>query len=102
MRLGDEAKEMTVAVEAPRAPLRGHLYARLVVMVQRLVSNSAARVFIRELDGFGAEPLDADHGHQTNSQDALHRRIGSKLFKLAHGDPMNSSSCYVAYSMTLK
>ena len=74
VRLGDEAEERAVAVEAPRAALLDDLEARLVVAVEELVGDPARRRLVGELERVGAEPLDADDGDERVGQDAADRR----------------------------
>ena len=47
VRLGDEAEERAVAVEAPRPALLHDLEARLVVAVEDLVGHAARRAYGR-------------------------------------------------------
>ena len=49
VRLGDEAEERAVAVEAPRPARLDDLEARLVVAVEELVRDAAGRVLVGQL-----------------------------------------------------
>jgi hypothetical protein len=61
MRLRNQAEQMPVAVEAPRAAVLHDLEARLVMAIEQLVGNAARRSFISQLQSLGAKPLHADH-----------------------------------------
>ncbi len=72
LRLGDEAEEGAVAVEAPGAALLDEFQAGLVVAVEQLVGDLAGGGLVGEFEGLGAEPLDAKGA----LDDALRSRDG--------------------------
>ncbi len=82
--LGDQAEEGAVAVETPGPALLDDLQAGLVVAVEQLVGDLAGRGLVGQLQGLGAEPLDADHGDQGIGEDAADGGVGLELFEL-HG-----------------
>ena len=84
MRLGDQAEQRAVAVEAPGPALLDDLEPRLVVAVEQLVGHLAGRRLVGQLERLRAEPLDADDGDQARRQDAAYRGIGFKVFETAH------------------
>ena len=81
VRLGDQAEERAVAVEAPGPALLDDLEARLVVAVEQLVGDLAGGGLVGELQRLGAEPLDADDGDQRVGQDAADGGVGLELFE---------------------
>ena len=62
VRLGDEAEELAVAVEAPGAAHLDELEARLVVAVEEPVAELALGVAVDDLEGLLADPLDGLDG----------------------------------------
>ena len=84
LRLGDQAEERAVAVEAPGPALLDDFDARLVVAIEQFVRHLAGRRLVGEFERLGAEPLHADHRDQGIRQDAAQRSVGLKLFELAH------------------
>jgi hypothetical protein len=70
VRLGDQAEERAIAVEAPRSARLDDLEARLVVAVQDLVRDPAARRAIHERERVGPVPGDADDRDRRVGQDA--------------------------------
>jgi len=88
MRFRHKTKQISVAVEAPRAAFCRNLDTRLIVPIEQLVGDLATRVLIGELEGFRAEPLRVHDGDQAIWQDAVHRGVGSKIFELAHIYPL--------------
>ena len=81
VRLGDEAEERAVAVEAPGPALLDDLEARLVVAVEQLVRDLAGGVLVGQLERLGAEPLDADDGDQRVREDAADGGAGGQGLK---------------------
>ena len=84
LRFGDEAEQRAVAVEAPGPSGLDDLEPGLVVTVQQLVGDLAGRCLVGQLQGFRAEPLDADHRDEAVGQNAAHRGIGPEVIEL-HG-----------------
>ena len=84
LRLGDEAEQRAVAVEAPRPALLHELEARLVVAIEQLVRHLAGGRLVGELERLGAEPLHADDDHDRVGDDPPHRCTWLKLFELDH------------------
>ena len=82
MRLGDEAEQRAVAVEAPGPPDLDDLEPGFVVTVQQLVGDLAGRRLVGQLQRFGAEPLHADHRDEAVGQNAAHGGIGPEVFEL--------------------
>ena len=80
--LGDQTEERAVAVEAPGPALLHQLQTGLVVAVEQLVGDLAVRGLVGQLQGLGAEPLDADHRHQGIGDDAADGGVGLELFEL--------------------
>ena len=93
VRLGDQAEERAVAVEAPGPALLDDLEARLVVAVEQLVRHLAGRRLVGQLERLGAEPLDADDRDQGIGQDAAHGGVGLEFFELAHPDRLQRVAC---------
>ena len=93
LRLGDQAEERAVAVEAPGAAVLDDLKACLVVAIQQLIRHPAGRRLVRELQRLRAEPLDTDHRHQGIGQYPAHRRVRLQLFELAHPDRLQRVAC---------
>ena len=94
LRLGDEPKQVSVAVEAPRPTLLDDFDARLVVAIEQLVGDLARRVLVGEFERLGAEPLDADDRNQAIWQNALNGGVGrssSSLLMLAPGHALRPS-----------
>jgi len=81
LRLGDQAEERAVAIEAPRPALLHDLESRLVMPVQQFVGHLTGGRLVGELDGFGAEPLHADDGDGAVGQDAADGGGRLELFK---------------------
>ena len=81
VRLGDQAEERPVAVEAPGTTGGHDLQHGLVVPIEQLVADPAAGVLVGELHGVRAEPLHADHRHQPVGQDAAHDGIRLEGFE---------------------
>jgi hypothetical protein len=84
VRFGDQSKEGPVAIEAPGAARPDHFETGLVVPVEKLVSHAACWVFIGELEGFGAEPLDVDDRDGGVQKDAADGGRGEEGFELGH------------------
>ena len=82
LRLGDQAEQGAVAVEAPWPPDLDDLEPGLVVTVQQLVGDLAGRRLVGQLERFGAEPLYADHRDEAVGQNAAHRGVGLEIFQL--------------------
>ena len=87
VRFGDEAEECAVTVETPGATLFDDFDPGLVVPVEEPVGDSSGGVLVGELQGGGAEPLDADDGHQGVGEDAPDRRVGCEGLECAHLEP---------------
>ena len=84
MRFRYETEKATVAIKTPWTALCGDLDPRLVVSIEQLVGDLAARIFVGQFDRCRPEPLRVDHGDEAIRQNALHRGVGSEVFKLAH------------------
>ena len=84
LRLGDEAEQRAVPVEAPGPSGLDDLQPGLVVTVQQLVGDLPGRRLVGQLQGFRAEPLHADHRDEAVGQNAAHRGVGPEIFEL-HG-----------------
>ena len=84
LRLGDQAEERAVAVEAPGPALLDDLEPRLVVAVEQLVGDLAGRVLVGQLERLRAEPLHADDGDQGIREDAADGGVGLEVFEAAH------------------
>ena len=82
LRLGDQAEEGAVAVEAPGPPGLDDLQPLLGVAVQKLVGHLAGGRLVGQLQRLGAEPLHADDGHQAVGQDAAQGGVGAQVFQL--------------------
>ena len=82
LRLGDQAEQRAVSVEAPWPADLDDLEPRFVVTVQELIGDPARRCLVRQLERFGAEPLHADHRDKAVGEDAAHRSVGLKIFQL--------------------
>ena len=82
LRLGDQAEQGAVTVEAPGSTELDDLETELVVTVQQLIGDLAGRRLVGQLERFGAEPLNADHRDEAVGQNAAHRGIGLEMFEL--------------------
>ena len=80
----DQSKEGPIAVEAPGAARLDHFEPRLVVAIEELVSDAPRRVFVGELEGLGAEPLDGHDGDGGVREDAADGGRGEEGFELGH------------------
>ena len=78
VRLGDEPKQLAVAVEAPGLALLRHLEAPLIGAVQDLVAHPPGRVLVGELQGVVAVPLNVDDGDERFGEDASHGRHSAR------------------------
>jgi len=76
VRLGDKAKQRSVAIERPRATLFDDLKVRLVVPVEQLAGDLAVWAFVHELQSVRAVPLHVDDRHEAIGQDAPHDAVG--------------------------
>ena len=95
LRLGDQAKQGAVAVEAPGPADLDDLQVGLVVTVQKLVGDLAGGRLVGQLQRFGAEPLHADDRGEAVGQHAAYRGVGLELFEL-HAFP----TIFIAALMT--
>ena len=68
VRLGDQAEQRAVAVEAPGPALLDDLEARLVVAVEQFVGHLAGGRLVGQFQGLGAEPLHADDRDQASGR----------------------------------
>jgi hypothetical protein len=80
---GDQPKERTVAVEAPRPPTFCQFDPGLVMAVEQLVRDLPRASLVGQLEGFGTEPLRADGRNQRVRQDPSQGRVGLNLLELA-------------------
>ncbi len=87
---GHEPEQGAVAVEAPRPPLGNDLEPVLVVAVEQLVGDRAARRLVRQLERLRAEPLHADDRHRAVGVDALDAAARPQVFESHRG---NRNSC---------
>ena len=82
LRLGDQAEQRAVAVEAPGSPDFDDFEPGLVVAVQQLVGDAAGRRLVSQFECLGAEPLDADHRDEAVGQNPAHRGPGLEILQL--------------------
>ena len=82
LRLGDQAEQGAVAVEAPGPADLDDLQLGLVVTVQKLVGDLAGGRLVGQLERFGTEPLHADDRGEAVGQNAAYRGIGLEIFEL--------------------
>ena len=92
MRLGDEAEQRAVAVEAPRPALLDQFESRFVVAIEQLVRHLARGRLVGEFERLGAEPLDADDRHEGVGQDAPDGGVGLNVFELDHAASLRAST----------
>ena len=85
MRLRNEAEQMPVAVEAPRAAVLHDLQARLVMAIKQLVGNAAGRSLVGQLQSLGAKPLHADHRDDLVRQNSPDGGGWLEVFEAGHG-----------------
>ena len=84
MRFRNQAKQMAIAVEAPRAAVLNYLEARLVMAIEQLVGKAAGSAFICQLQSLGAKPLHAHNRDCFVRQNASDRGCGLEILKAAH------------------
>ena len=82
LRLGDQAEQGAVAVEAPGPADLDDFQVGLVVAVQKLVGDLAGGRLVGQLERFGAEPLHADDRGEAVGQNAPYRGVGLEIFEL--------------------
>jgi hypothetical protein len=93
VRLGDEPKQLAIAVEAPWLPLLRHLEARFIGAVQDLVADPPGRVLVGELEGVVAVPLNVDDGDQRFGKNAAYSDVGLEVFEFHDlGEPIVSAT----------
>jgi hypothetical protein len=80
MRLGDEPKLVSVAVEAPGLTVSHDFDPWLVMPIEQLVCYLARRVLVCKFERFRAEPLDADHRNQRIWKNSLNGSVDPKFF----------------------
>ena len=83
-RLRHQPEQRAVAVEAPRAALRGALQARFVFPVEELAAQLAARAAVGQLQRLRSDPARAHHRDRGLGQDAAHAGAGLQILQL-HG-----------------
>src|SRR6476660_9326870 len=71
--LGNQPEERAVTIKTPRPPSRHNFDTRLVVTIEKLISNAAGRIFVREFERLGAEPLRVNRAHNYIGQYAFNR-----------------------------
>jgi len=81
LRLGHQAKQRAIAVEAPRAAALDDLEPSLVVAEQKLVRDRARRRLVGQLDRLGAEPLHADDGDERVGEHAAEGGSGLEILE---------------------
>ena len=84
LRLGDEAEEFAVAVEAPGPALLDDLEPGFVVTIQQRVPDAARRILVGQFHRLGAEPLNGHDSGEGIRYDAADGGIRHKVFKLHH------------------
>ena len=82
LRLGDQAEQRAVAVEAPWPAGLDDLEPGFVVTVQQLIGDLTGRRLVGQLERFGAEPNNVDHRDKAVGQDAAHGGVGLEVFQL--------------------
>ena len=80
-RLGDQAEQRAVAVEAPRPALLHEIEPQLVVPVEQLVRDLSRCSLVSQLECLGAEPLDVDHCDEGVREEAPDGCVGLKGFE---------------------
>src|ERR1700751_4748219 len=84
MRLGNQAKQVPFAVEAPGATVFYDFKAPLVVTIEQLVGNTASWRLVGQLQRLGAKPLDADHRDNLIRQNAPDCGGWQEVFEAGH------------------
>src|SRR5262249_42183118 len=84
LRLGDQAEQRAVTIEAPRAALLHQVKPGLIVAIEQLVCHLAGGRLVGDLQCLGAEPLDADDRDEGVGEDATDGGVGLESFKLHH------------------
>ena len=84
VRLGDQAEQLPVAVEAPRPPGFADFEGRLAVPVKEHDAGLSGGVFVGELDCRRTVPLDVNYRDEAIGQDALDGGTAREIFELGH------------------
>ncbi len=85
VRLGDQAIERAVAIEAPRTAALHHGEARLVLAVQNDLINATVGRAIGDGQRVRAVPIDTYHGDNTVGDNAGDEGVGEELFEGQRG-----------------
>src|ERR1035438_10041425 len=84
VRLGDQPKQLPVAVEAPWPTGLADFQGGLAVPVKEHNAGLPRGVFIGKLDRRRTVPADVDYRDQAVGQDALDSGSARELFELGH------------------
>jgi len=84
VRLRNEAKQMSVPVKAPGAPVLHDFDARLVMAIEELIGNPTRWSLVGELESLGAKPLYADHCDDLLRQNASDGGVWLEVFEAGH------------------
>src|SRR6516164_10939514 len=84
MRLGNQAKQVPFAVEAPGATVLDNFKARLVMAVEQFIGDTARWRLVGQLQCLGAKPLYADHRNNLVRQNASDRCGWLEVFETGH------------------
>lgn len=96
VRLGYEAEEVPIAVEAPGSALLDDLKARFIITVEKCVGNLAAGVLESQLERIRTEPLYGYDRNLTVREDAANSSVGLKVFEPAHSRSAMASTALSA------
>lgn len=88
----DEAKELSIAVEAPRPPHLNDFKTRFVVPVKDLVGDPAVQAAIHESQSVRSVPGYADNGNRSVGKDAADSRVRLKIFESQSDSPNRNRS----------
>src|ERR1022692_588487 len=90
VRLGDQAEQLPVAVEAPRPTGFGDFQGGLAITTKEHDAGLTGGIFIGELDCRRTVPLDVDHRDEAIRKDSLDGRSSFKILKFGHAQPAGS------------
>jgi hypothetical protein len=85
VRLGNQAEELAVAIEAPRPTGLADFQGGLAIPVKEHDIGFAGGVLVGELDCSRAVPLDVNYRDQAIGQDSLDGGAAGEIFELCHG-----------------
>src|SRR5579871_173348 len=83
-RLGDQAEELPVAVEAPRPTGFTDLQSGFAIPVEEQDVGLSGGVLVGELDCSGTVPLDVNYRNEAIGQDSLDDGTAREIFELGH------------------